>query len=143
MHTLRHPTTRASLYLRVMVPLVPGRGARGCETYPRELPPWEPRVLPVRAPAGRPMGTYQRAAGYALQQVPQTDPLRGVKVHTRALAAEALVQVHAAAARRSLARLHFTDRQITQLLRAARRPQPMRGATSVLTVIDEVPDGIS
>ena len=151
MHTVGQPMTPASLYLRVMVPRVPGRGARGPMSgrmaYARELEPPTPHPAPWRRRSQTPgtryssLGTYQRAAGYALQNVAVTDPLREIKVHTRALAAEALVQVHHTAARSSLRRLHFTDRQISQLLRAARRPQPMRGATPTLTVIDEVSDG--
>ena len=147
MHSPRQTMTPPSLATRVQVYLGPGR--RGRAYYDR-VPPLElqPRSAPWsrkgQGPGGRfPLGTYQRAAGYALQTVGPSDPLREVKVHTRALAAEALVQVHANTARRSLRRLHFSNRQISQLLRAARRPQPMRGATPVFSVIDEVPNGTS
>lgn len=146
MHTVRQSMTKPSLCTTVQLPRVPGTtapGARYARSPELELnparPPWASQG---QGPGGRfPLGTFQRAAGYVLQNVPAEDPLREVKAHARAIAAEGLVQVHGAAGRRGLERLGFTHRQVNQLLRAARRPQPMRGATPALTVIDEVPNG--
>lgn len=126
MHTPRRRAMPASLYSQIQVPVVPGRGARGSTFEPRALPNDGPKRPPWRSqgqgPGGKhPMGTYQRAAGYVLANVGKEDPLREVKAHARAIAAEGLVQVHAAAGRRSLLRLRFTPRQASRLLRAARR----------------------